>query len=238
MKNFLIQRTHAPYKIRLKNFVINFMLQRRNTYLFYSRKNFYWLSSHEWNYQTKKILKISSITILLKLKKKLKKYARNHNAKKDLLFFSLSLLSPLACFYLRRHSIFNLAWKILRFSILARCQILSSLLCTARDVRKWYKASSETRARRAKEHALEIDTLSLPVKEQVQRPAHAAFIAQRFETVHPSESDHFFLSLSFPSFFHDREHWSSTTHCFYRWYNPNGDIQRHARGVKFESYEE
>lgn len=150
------------------------MLQRRNTYLFYSRKNFYWLSSHEWNYQTKKILKISSITILLKLKKKLKKYARNHNAKKDLLFFSLSLLSPLACFYLRRHSIFNLAWKILRFSILARCQILSSLLCSARDVRKWYKASSETRARRAKEHALEIDTLSLPVKEQVQRPAHAA----------------------------------------------------------------
>lgn len=93
---------------------------------------------------------------------------------KKIFYFSLSLLSPLACFYLRRHSIFNLAWKILRFSILARCQILSSLLCSARDVRKWYKASSETRARRAKEHALEIDTLSLPVKEQVQRPAHAA----------------------------------------------------------------
>lgn len=171
------------------------MLQRRNTYLFY------WLSSHEWNYQTKKILKISSITILLKLKKKLKKYARNHNAKKDLLFFSLSLLSPLACFYLRRHSIFNLAWKILRFSILARCQILSSLLCSARDVRKWYKASSETRARRAKEHALEIDTLSLPVKEQVQRPAHAAFIAQRFETVHIRIRPFFFSLFPFLLFF-------------------------------------
>lgn len=214
------------------------MLQRRNTYLFYSRKNFYWLSSHEWNYQTKKILKISSITILLKLKKKLKKYARNHNAKKDLLFFSLSFssLPSLAFTYVViRYSILRERFCGFRYSLAVRSYLL---FCAALGTWENDIKPSPKRALAVQRNTLSKSTLSrCPLRSKFKdllTPHSSRNVLKRST----SESDHFFLSLSFPSFFHDREHWSSTTHCFYRWYNPNGDIQRHARGVKFESYEE
>ena len=214
------------------------MLQRRNTYLFYSRKNFYWLSSHEWNYQTKKILKISSITILLKLKKKLKKYARNHNAKKDLLFFSLSFssLPSLAFTYVViRYSILRERFCGFRYSLAVRSYLL---ICAALGTWENDIKPPPKRALAVQRNTLSKSTLSrCPLRSKFKdllTPHSSRNVLKRST----SESDHFFLSLSFPSFFHDREHWSSTTHCFYRWYNPNGDIQRHARGVKFESYEE
>lgn len=214
------------------------MLQRRNTYLFYSRKNFYWLSSHEWNYQTKKILKISSITILLKLKKKLKKYARNHNAKKDLLFFSLSFsfLPSLAFTYVViRYSILRERFCGFRYSLAVRSYLL---FCAALGTWENDIKPPPKRALAVQRNTLSKSTLSrCPLRSKFKdllTPHSSRNVLKRST----SESDHFFLSLSFPSFFHDREHWSSTTHCFYRWYNPNGDIQRHARGVKFESYEE
>lgn len=214
------------------------MLQRRNTYLFYSRKNFYWLSSHEWNYQTKKILKISSITILLKLKKKLKKYARNHNAKKDLLFFSLSFsfLPSLAFTYVViRYSILRERFCGFRYSLAVRSYLL---FCAALGTWENDIKPPPKRALAVQRNTLSKSTLSrCPLRSKFKdllTPHSSRNVLKRST----SESDHFFLSLSFPSFFHDREHWSSTTHCFYRWYNPNGDIQRHARGVKFKSYEE
>lgn len=208
------------------------MLQRRNTYLFY------WLSSHEWNYQTKKILKISSITILLKLKKKLKKYARNHNAKKDLLFFSLSFsfLPSLAFTYVViRYSILRERFCGFRYSLAVRSYLL---FCAALGTWENDIKPPPKRALAVQRNTLSKSTLSrCPLRSKFKdllTPHSSRNVLKRST----SESDHFFLSLSFPSFFHDREHWSSTTHCFYRWYNPNGDIQRHARGVKFESYEE
>lgn len=100
------------------------MLQRRNTYLFYSRKNFYWFSSHEWNYQTKKILKISSITILLK-KKKLKKYVTI--MQKKIFYFSLSLssLPSLAFTYVViRYSILRERFCGFRYSLAVRSYLL------------------------------------------------------------------------------------------------------------------
>lgn len=182
------------------------MLQRRNTYLFYSRKNFYWLSSHEWNYQTKKILKISSITILLKLKKKLKKYARNHNAKKDLLFFSLSFsfLPSLAFTYVViRYSILRERFCGFRYSLAVRSYLL---FCAALGTWENDIKPPPKRALAVQRNTLSKSTLSrCPLRSKFKdllTPLRA-FIAQRFETVHPSESDHFF-SLSFLSFFFSR----------------------------------
>lgn len=176
------------------------MLQRRNTYLFY------WLSSHEWNYQTKKILKISSITILLKLKKKLKKYARNHNAKKDLLFFSLSFsfLPSLAFTYVViRYSILRERFCGFRYSLAVRSYLL---FCAALGTWENDIKPPPKRALAVQRNTLSKSTLSrCPLRSKFKdllTPLRA-FIAQRFETVHPSESDHFF-SLSFLSFFFSR----------------------------------
>lgn len=211
------------------------MLQRRNTYLFYSRKNFYWLSSHEWNYQTKKILKISSITILLK-KKKLKKYVTI--MQKKIFYFSLSLssLPSLAFTYVViRYSILRERFCGFRYSLAVRSYLL---FCAALGTWENDIKPPPKRALAVQRNTLSKSTLSrCPLRSKFKdllTPHSSRNVLKRST----SESDHFFLSLSFPSFFHDREHWSSTTHCFYRWYNPNGDIQRHARGVKFKSYEE
>lgn len=205
------------------------MLQRRNTYLFY------WLSSHEWNYQTKKILKISSITILLK-KKKLKKYVTI--MQKKIFYFSLSLssLPSLAFTYVViRYSILRERFCGFRYSLAVRSYLL---FCAALGTWENDIKPPPKRALAVQRNTLSKSTLSrCPLRSKFKdllTPHSSRNVLKRST----SESDHFFLSLSFPSFFHDREHWSSTTHCFYRWYNPNGDIQRHARGVKFESYEE
>lgn len=205
------------------------MLQRRNTYLFY------WLSSHEWNYQTKKILKISSITILLK-KKKLKKYVTI--MQKKIFYFSLSLssLPSLAFTYVViRYSILRERFCGFRYSLAVRSYLL---FCAALGTWENDIKPPPKRALAVQRNTLSKSTLSrCPLRSKFKdllTPHSSRNVLKRST----SESDHFFLSLSFPSFFHDREHWSSTTHCFYRWYNPNGDIQRHARGVKFKSYEE
>lgn len=212
------------------------MLQRRNTYLFYSRKNFYWLSSHEWNYQTKKILKISSITILLK-KKKLKKYVTI--MQKKIFYFSLSLssLPSLAFTYVViRYSILRERFCGFRYSLAVRSYLL---FCAALGTWENDIKPPPKRALAVQRNTLSKSTLSrCPLRSKFKdllTPHSSRNVLKR--SIHPNPTI-FFLSLSFPSFFHDREHWSSTTHCFYRWYNPNGDIQRHARGVKFESYEE
>lgn len=92
------------------------MLQRRNTYLFYSvieeKLLFYFESrmklSNEKN--IKNILDYHNLWLRKIIENIINSLVTYHTAKKDLLFFlSLSLLSPLSCFYLRRHSIFNLA---------------------------------------------------------------------------------------------------------------------------------
>lgn len=160
---------------------------------------------------------------------------------KKIFYFSLSLssLPSLAFTYVViRYSILRERFCGFRYSLAVRSYLLfcAPLGTWENDIKPPPK-----RALAVQRNTLSKSTLSrCPLRSKFKdllTPLRA-FIAQRFETVHPSESDHFFLSLSFPSFFHDREHWSSTTHCFYRWYNPNGDIQRHARGVKFKSYEE
>lgn len=101
MKNFLIQWIRTPYVIRLKNFVINFMLQRRNTYLFYSvieeKLLFYFESrmklSNEKN--IKNILDYHNLWLRKIIENIINSLVTYHNAKKDLLFFlSLSPLSP------------------------------------------------------------------------------------------------------------------------------------------------
>lgn len=175
------------------------MLQRRNTYLFY------WLSSHEWNYQTKKILKISSITILLKLKKKLKKYARNHNAKKDLLFFSLSFssLPSLAFTYVViRYSILRERFCGFRYSLAVRSYLL---FCAALGTWENDIKPPPKRALAVQRNTLSKSTLSrclLRSKFKDLLTPLRAFIAQRFETVHIRIRP--FFSLSFLSFFFSR----------------------------------
>lgn len=157
---------------------------------------------------------------------------------KKIFYFSLSLssLPSLAFTYVViRYSILRERFCGFRYSLAVRSYLL---FCAALGTWENDIKPPPKRALAVQRNTLSKSTLSrCPLRSKFKdllTPHSSRNVLKRST----SESDYFFLSLSFPSFFHDREHWSSTTHCFYRWYNPNGDIQRHARGVKFESYEE
>ena len=100
---------------------------------------------------------IVTLSILKRTEEILGKYQRNMLQFRvdagHLSFFSFFFPSPSpGCFYLRRRSIFNLAWKILRFSMFARCLIVSGF--SVLPLGTWendIEASSETHAHREKE---------------------------------------------------------------------------------------
>lgn len=137
-------------------------------------------------------------------KKKIEKI-RNHNAKKDLLFFSLSFsfLPSLAFTYVViRYSILRERFCGFRYSLAVRSYLL---FCAALGTWENDIKPPPKRALAVQRNTLSKSTLSrCPLRSKFKdllTPLRA-FIAQRFETVHIRIR--LFFSLSFLSFFFSR----------------------------------